>query len=95
MVRRAPALRYDPASRRLACIGKPCAGTFTAYREAKLDFSDIEPLATVELAGAKARTVTRQLSVSLPLDSYLENKLKKMDEDRETLLFLPLWASSV
>jgi hypothetical protein len=29
------------------------------------------------------------------LDSYLENKLKKMDEDRETQLFLPLWASSV
>lgn len=72
VVKRPPALRYDPATRRLACIGKACAAAFSAYREARLDFSDIEPLATVELAGAKARTVTRQLSVSLPLDSYLE-----------------------
>lgn len=72
VVKRAAALRYDPATRRLACIGKPCAGVFTAYREGKLEFSDIEPLATVELGGAKARTVTRQLSVSLPLDRYLE-----------------------
>ena len=72
VVKRAPGLRYDPATRRLACVGKTCAGAFTAYREARLDFSDIEPLATVDLAGAKARTVTRQLSVSLPLESYLE-----------------------
>ena len=71
-VTRPAAVRYDPTTRQIACVAKACTGTFSLYQEARLDFSDIEPLVKVDLAGSKARTVTRQLSVSHDLATYLE-----------------------
>lgn len=71
-VTRPAAVRYDPATRQIACITKACSGTFSLYQDARLDFSDVEPLAKVDLAGSKARTITRQLSVTHNLVPYLE-----------------------
>lgn len=69
---RAPAVRFDPTTRQIACLGKTCTGTFSLYREARVDFTDIEPLATADLAGSQARTVTRQMNLTLDMKPYLE-----------------------
>ncbi len=71
-VTRAPAVRYDPTTRTIACLAKRCSGTFSIYREARLDFSEIEPLATADFGGSKARTVTSQLSVTVDMRPHLE-----------------------
>lgn len=65
-------IRFDPSTRQLACLVKSCTGTFSLYQEARLDFSDIEPVTTATLGPEQARTVTRQLSLTLDMKPYLE-----------------------
>ena len=69
---RPAAIRFDPTSRTIACLGKACTGTFNVYQEARIDFSDIDPMSTVSLGAEQARTITRQLSISLDMKPLLE-----------------------
>lgn len=69
---RAPAVRFDPSTRQLACLVKSCVGTLSLYGDARIDFSDVEPLTTVDFGGSQARTVSRQLNVTLEMKPYLE-----------------------
>jgi len=71
-VTRPAAVRFDPSTRQIACLGKACTGTFNIYQDARLDFTDIEPVSTVALGPEQARTVTRQLSLTLELRPFLE-----------------------
>lgn len=69
---RPAALRFDPTTRSIACLGKACTGTFNIYQDARLDFTDIDPMSTVALGPEQGRTITKQLSLTLDMKPFLE-----------------------
>lgn len=71
-VRRDPQVRYNMATRAIACVGKPCTGTVSVSSQIRADFSNVEPGTVVDLGGTKARTVTRTLSVSVDATPFLD-----------------------
>ena len=72
VVQRPAAIRYDTVTRAITCVGKPCAGTVSVASTIRADFSDVEPSTIVDLGGARARTVTRTLAVSVDAAKYLD-----------------------
>ncbi len=81
MAKRSPRILFNPTTREVSCIGKPCTGTIntTTFR---LDFRDIEAGAMVDLAGSKARSQGRTLAVTPDLTAFY-NQVKVAEVFKE------------